>query len=201
MVDTNLGTVPLEPELGGSYKGAADERVTLLALVKLLLDADRLQIIGMVAQSPCTQDDLMQQLPIKRAAMARHLQQLCDAELVSVSQVQTNAVYRLNVKRIQDLKRALFARTEDMTVQSAEEKVLSAFVKEGRLTDMPVQLSKRMIVLGWLAGDFAANVDYPEHVVNEILQRHFDDYATLRRYLVDFGFMQRQSGIYRKIVN
>jgi hypothetical protein len=38
----------------------------------------------------------------------------------------------------------------------------------------------------------------PEGEVNKILQRHHADYASLRRYLVDAGLMQRESGIYRR---
>ena len=37
---------------------------------------------------------------------------------------------------------------------------------------------------------------YDEREVNRILKRYNDDYATLRRYLVDEGFMSRDAGKY-----
>jgi hypothetical protein len=39
-------------------------------------------------------------------------------------------------------------------------------------------------------------VTYPERQVNAILQEVDPDYATLRRYLVDAGLMQRDQGVY-----
>jgi hypothetical protein len=35
--------------------------------------------------------------------------------------------------------------------------------------------------------------------VNEILTQFHPDYASLRRYMVDYGMMQRQGGIYWRI--
>ncbi|MDP9233795.1 MAG: DUF2087 domain-containing protein, partial [Actinomycetota bacterium] len=37
---------------------------------------------------------------------------------------------------------------------------------------------------------------YEEREVNRILKRYHDDYATLRRYLVDEGFLSRDAGKY-----
>ena len=37
---------------------------------------------------------------------------------------------------------------------------------------------------------------YPEAEVNDVLRRYHDDYAALRRYLVDEGFLTREAGVY-----
>lgn len=63
---------------------------------------------------------------------------------------------------------------------------------------MPVQPAKLLVVLGWLAGRFEPGRAYAEREVNELLLRHHDDYAWLRRALVDHGLMTRARGVYRR---
>jgi hypothetical protein len=50
---------------------------------------------------------------------------------------------------------------------------------------------KRLVVLDHLACLFEPGRRYPEPEVNELLKRFHDDYAMLRRYLVDDGFLDR----------
>ena len=80
--------------------------------------------------------------------------------------------------------------------RSWEDKVLSTFVTDGRLAQIPAQHKRRLVILDWLASRFEPGVRYPEREVNGIIQRHHPDTASLRRYLVDLGFMQRDHGIY-----
>lgn len=79
---------------------------------------------------------------------------------------------------------------------TSEAAVLRTFMPNGRLNQIPVQKSKRMIVLNHIAGVFEPGRRYPEAEVNTLLRAFHDDYATLRRYLVDGGFMTRESGEY-----
>ena len=47
-----------------------------------------------------------------------------------------------------------------------------------------------------MARVFEPGVRYPEPDVNVMLAAFFDDYAALRRYLVDEGFLARAEGSY-----
>ncbi|HEV8639362.1 MAG TPA: DUF2087 domain-containing protein [Chloroflexota bacterium] len=76
--------------------------------------------------------------------------------------------------------------------------MLDNFFRGERLKEIPASLKKRRVVLTWLASRFETGVEYPEARVNELIQRHHPDFAALRRYLVDEGFMERRSGIYRR---
>jgi DNA-binding transcriptional ArsR family regulator len=69
--------------------------------------------------------------------------------------------------------------------------VLRRFVHNGRLLAMPAAHGKRLVVLDYLAGLFEPGRRYPEPEVNELLGRFHPDYAMLRRYLVDDGFLDR----------
>jgi hypothetical protein len=55
-----------------------------------------------------------------------------------------------------------------------------------------------MVVLRFLAATaFEPGVDYPERDVNLRLALRHPDVASLRRYLVDAGLVERAAGIYR----
>lgn len=78
----------------------------------------------------------------------------------------------------------------------SEDPVLRVFVRGGRVVAMPAKQSKRLVVLDYCAQVFEPGVRYPEAEVNARLGALFDDYAMLRRYLVDSGLMARENGVY-----
>jgi hypothetical protein len=70
------------------------------------------------------------------------------------------------------------------------------FVMDGRLVQMPGKRAKRLLVLDHLAQSFEPGRTYPEKEVNAILGGFHDDYAALRRYLVEEGYLSRESNVY-----
>jgi hypothetical protein len=74
--------------------------------------------------------------------------------------------------------------------------VLRAFIVNGRLAQYPAARGKRRIVLEHIAAAFEPGVRYPEKMVNATLRAWHDDYATLRRYLVDELLLSREDGVY-----
>ena len=74
--------------------------------------------------------------------------------------------------------------------------MLRAFVRDGRLVSIPAQRSKRLVVLDMLAQEFEPGERYSERKVNAILRKWNDDTAALRRYMVDEGILDRESGEY-----
>jgi len=56
--------------------------------------------------------------------------------------------------------------------------------------------SKRRIVLERVALEFEPGRRYDEKEVNAIVGAFFTDHASLRRYLVDEGFLDRDHGEY-----
>lgn len=73
---------------------------------------------------------------------------------------------------------------------------MRAFVVDGRLKSIPTSLSKRIVILDWLAQLFEPGRHYSEKMVNLILGRVHPDTAALRRYMVDAGFLDRAAGEY-----
>jgi hypothetical protein len=81
------------------------------------------------------------------------------------------------------------------------EKVIRAFVKDGRLVSIPAKPSKRELLLPWLLDRcFPEDRDYEEKEVNQRLALMYPDVSALRRYLVDAGLMTRDRGVYRRAV-
>ena len=76
-------------------------------------------------------------------------------------------------------------------------KVLRTFVgADGSIAQLPAKASKRLVVLDHVAQGFDIGRRYPEREVNKILERYHADFASLRRYLVDAGFLERAESIY-----
>lgn len=76
------------------------------------------------------------------------------------------------------------------------QKVLQAFVRDGRLIQIPARRGKRLVVLELLAQDFEPGRRYSEAEVNKRMQRWHPDHCALRRYLIDEGFLDRADGWY-----
>ncbi len=169
------------------------------ALLKALLDEERLRLLGLLAQQPATVAALRQQTALPEARLRRHLQVLQEVGLVAQRPAAGEAVYSLDVGAMQQWKRSLFASEPPAQPATPQEKVLARFVRGEQLVQLPVQSAKLRLVLEWLAAQFAVGVDYPEREVNRLLQGHLVDQATLRRLLVDYGFLQRQAGIYCRV--
>ena len=74
------------------------------------------------------------------------------------------------------------------------ESILKAFFKEGpggRLNSYPVQDKKKLVILANLTDMFEHDKTYTALEVNQQLKARFEDPATLRRDLIEFGFFQR----------
>lgn len=79
------------------------------------------------------------------------------------------------------------------------EKVRRAFFADGQLLKLPVKQGKRLLVLAFFAERFAPGQEYAEAQVNARVLECFEDYCVIRRELVDWGFMAREDGVYRRL--
>jgi hypothetical protein len=78
----------------------------------------------------------------------------------------------------------------------ARDERLRVFVGDGKIKALPAKQSRRRLLLDKVAQAFEPGVRYPERRVSLFLAAIYDDYAALRRYLVDEGFMSRNHGEY-----
>jgi len=74
--------------------------------------------------------------------------------------------------------------------------VLRAFIRDGRLVRLPAARAKRRVVLEHIAACFEPGVRYPERAVDAVLRAWYDDYVTIRRYLIEEDLLARDHGLY-----
>lgn len=80
-----------------------------------------------------------------------------------------------------------------ITADEAERALAKYFPNgtDGKLAKFAIKEKHKVIVLGQLAKRFEPGKVYSEKEVNDILRAAYDDYAVLRRNLIDYGWMDR----------
>jgi hypothetical protein len=74
----------------------------------------------------------------------------------------------------------------------ADQQVLREYTHNRVLTRLPSKQKRLLVILRWLATHFQPERLYTESEVNAILKAAYpDDYVSLRRDLVDFGYLRR----------
>ena len=178
----------------GSTRGYG-ARVYAVTIVGLLADPTRLKVVAALALGAGTIEDVAHAtgLPLKDVALA--------ARRLGRNGLVRRDGHRLELLagRFQAAARAAAESApppERLSDDPAEAAVLAALVRDGRLTSIPAQRSKRLVVLDHLVRVFEPGVRYPEREVNALLGVWHPDVAALRRYLVDEGLLTREAGIY-----
>jgi hypothetical protein len=158
-------------------------------LVALLAEPDRLRALAAVALGAGTLAEVAERAGLEPRAAARALSRLVAGGLLDG---EAGKGYRVRTEALQAAAIPPAAEAErDEGDESQGDEVLRRFVHNGRLLAMPAAHGKRLVVLDHLAGLFEPGRRYPEPEVNELLGRYHPDYALLRRYLVDDGFLDR----------
>jgi hypothetical protein len=78
--------------------------------------------------------------------------------------------------------------------KAEEEKILSAMfssLEPLKLKTFSSKEKKKIVTLKKIAGQFEKNRKYSEKELNSIIGEIYEDFATIRRYLVEYGFMAR----------
>jgi DNA-binding transcriptional ArsR family regulator len=169
----------------------------LSLLFKALADPARLRILGLLAERPLAGHELADRLALTPPTISHHMRRLVAARLVDVVPDAQSRIYSLRTAAIRELSGSVLGDQASQPVSEEEDAVLRAFFDGPRLRQIPASRKKRVIVLRRLLERFAPDRSYPEPEVNEMLREAHDDVATLRRELVDYGFMVRDRGIYR----
>jgi hypothetical protein len=73
---------------------------------------------------------------------------------------------------------------------------------DGRIKRMPVKMSKKVELSQWLLTQLDTQRVYSEKELNEVFEAYVDDFALMRRMLVEAGHLERDryGYEYRRIV-
>lgn len=164
-------------------------------LFTALADPARLRILGCLAERPYAGHELAAQLSLTPPTISHHMRKLTDAGLVTATAEAQSRIYTLRTDELREL--ASTASPSPEQEDGEEARTLRAFFDGDRLKQIPAQRKKRVVILRHLLTRFNPGQEYTEREVNEILKVANEDFATLRRELIDYGFMTRDKGIYR----
>jgi predicted transcriptional regulator len=173
----------------------------LVTFFKALADANRLKIVGLLAEKPYSVEELAALLKLKPPTISHHLAKLVEAGLIKSHTESYYNVYQLDQAALDAKTRTMFSQQELSNVASEvdadayDNKVVKDYARrDGSLKTLPSQRKKLEAILRYVVRAFDMEKRYSEKQVNEILARYHDDTATLRRELVGFGLMQREGG-------
>lgn len=180
----------------------------LLNMLKALGQEHRLTMVGLMGQREQTVGQLAERLQLTEPTVSHHVANLREAGLLHLRMAGNQRFYRLNHDRLRIFKKYLESVDsplaepqpvdnswiEALEWDDADKKVLHAYTANGRLQQIPTKEKKLLVILRWLSTLFQPGERYEEEQVNRILTEVHEDYASLRRYLVMYGFMRRERG-------
>ena len=158
-------------------------------LLALLAEPDRLKALAAVTLGAQTLPEVAERAGLEPRSAAKALSRLVAGGLLDG---KSGKDYRVRTEALRAA--AIPPDTGDPLERpsgSPEADVLGRFIHHGRLLAMPAAHGKRRVILDHLAGLFEPGRRYEEPEVNQLLERYHPDYAMLRRYLVDDGFLDR----------
>ncbi|HLF72924.1 MAG TPA: metalloregulator ArsR/SmtB family transcription factor [Anaerolineales bacterium] len=173
----------------------------LVTFFKALADANRLKIVGLLAEKAYSVEELAALLQLKPSTVSHHLARLSEAGLVRARAESYYSVYQLDRSVLESRARSMFTQEElasvaaEVDADAYDSKVIRDYSKrDDSLKTIPSQRKKLEAVLRYVVKAFDVGNRYSEKQVNEILARYHPDTATLRRELVGYGLMKRDGG-------
>lgn len=188
-----------------------DERAQLLFILKALSEESRLDLLRLMQSGERAVGELAAALALTEPTISHHLSRLREAGLVSLRTAGNQRYYRINPAGLAKFK-DLSARIESLqplerVPRSAEtwidqldwsdedKKILRAHVQNGVLISLPLKPKRTDVILRWVITKFDSQRHYTEAEVNEVLKVIYkQDYVSIRRDLVDYGYLRRERG-------
>lgn len=183
--------------------------MTLVTSFKTLADPARLRILRILHRHETSVKALAENLGLTEPTVSHHLSKLRAAGFVTLRADGNHHQYSINAEALARFKAqvaelelaestvleaANHAWIEALEASPEAKAVLRAYTFAGRLRQYPSKEVKLLIVLDWIASAFELGRKYTEAEVNAIIQGFYDDFATLRRDLIDFGYLRRERG-------
>jgi biotin operon repressor len=181
------------------------KHTTGITVLKAMADETRLELLRLLRQRPRYGEELAAQLKLTASTVSFHLNKLEQAGIIRRTKDQYYVLFSLNEQLLGTSLGDFLAVSDERAVlldtrlETYKRKVLSTFMRGGRLKQLPTQKKKRLIVLEHFAQRFEPGRTYTEHDVDAEIERGYDDYCTIRRELVDEGYFRRQHGDYTRL--
>jgi hypothetical protein len=202
--------LPAEPV---SAQPQLEERRVLVMSLQALLDPAALAVVGALGAGERSVAELAAEHGVRPSLSGGPLGRLVFLQIVTVRRDGDRLLCRLSQERLRFLTGALGRLSKELfadpgryaeveaatTLDAVDRKILRGYLRGQRLLTIPDGPERLQPVLRWLVTKFEPGRRYPEREVNAIIAAHHEDFATLRRALVDFRFMERADGVYWRL--
>lgn len=182
-----------------------------LAMLKALADESRLTLLRLLNEQEYSVGELAQQVNLGEPTVSHHLARLREVGFVTLRMAGNQRFYRINETGLAKFKQLAAAIEQAPPVSEpvlsdgqwidelgwseTDRQVLRDHTSGGQITHLPSKQKKLLVILRWLATLFEPDRLYSEAEVNSILRAVYEeDYVSLRRDLVDLGFLRRERG-------
>jgi hypothetical protein len=185
----------------------------ILYQLKTLADDSRLALLRLLNETELTVGELAEKIELGEPTVSHHLAKLREAGLVTLRMAGNQRFYRVNPTGLARFKQ-LASEIEKFPPQPAaqacadenawiaalgwdayDQQVLREHTTCGILTSWPSKQKKLLVIIRWLATLFEPDRMYTEAEVNAVLKPIYaEDYISLRRDLVDLGYLRRERG-------
>ena len=172
---------------------------TLLAFFKALADANRLKLVGLLADNEATVEELAAMLEISASTVSHHLSKLAEIGLVSARAEGYYSVYHLETEALERMAKRLLAEetlpdvAKDLDRKAYDREVLKVYLNEdGSIRQLPTNRRKLDVILRYIAEHFDFGKIYTEKQVNQVIGALNEDISGLRRDLISVGYLDRK---------
>lgn len=188
------------------------QQTHILDFLKALADESRLNLLRILNEDEFTVGDLAQKINLGEPTVSHHLTRLREVGLVTLRMAGNQRYYRVNdngLKRFKNMVQEIEQKpsllepavtTDDAWINALEwaesdKKILREHITGRQISFLPSKQKKLIVLLRWLATLFDLDRLYTENEINHILKTVYEeDYISLRRDLIDFGYLRRERG-------
>ncbi len=162
-------------------------------LLSALADKSRLRILASLTERPKFVEELSLELNISVSTVSFHLKKLLAANLVVAKKEQYYQIFSISSQVLsEDLSRLLKTALPDKDV--FKNAVKKECFKDGRVTELPVQINKRKAVYNIIADDFQKNKAYTEGEASLLIAEKCEDFMTAKKEMLEYGYIARRKG-------
>ena len=168
------------------------------------------QLLKLIAEGR-SDKDISQMVGIAQSTVRNHRFKLREKEkqarlflalMQSIEEKTSSTIGMSDKGKLEETHMAATMVDDRYSITEVErERTIKTYMDEaGALKQFPVKEKKKIIVMAEIMKNFKKDTGYSEGEVNRILKRIYEeDYATLRRALVEYGFMDRTNdcSVYR----
>lgn len=76
--------------------------------------------------------------------------------------------------------------------EEEQSKIIKKFFSNGKLMKFPPKEKQRLVALQEIAKQLKVDYIYNENELNQLIQECYEDYVLIRRYLIEYGFLDRK---------